>query len=670
VTHHYRFDDVLIDVDSFRLSRSGRAMEIEPKALNLLIFMVQNPGRLLERRELISAVWGDAFITDHVLNRAIGQLRKVLEDDAKAPRYIETVPTLGYRFIANVATEDAPRQTVRRADEQEIGLQAGSPVALEPLIAAPVSRTMSRSQVIALVIVLVIALVIAVSIAIYFIGIGIKARRLHSANIPVRSLAVLPLKNLSGDASQEFLTDGITGELISSLGQIRDLRVISQNTAMQYKNSHKPISEIARQLNVDAVMEGSVLRSGDRVHIATQLMNATTGRSIFDQSDDVDFRDVGAWQSQVASSVAEQIGIKLTPQKMARFAANRKVDPQAYEAYLKGQFYFEVNAPQAAQTSLGYFQRAVKLDPNFARAWVGIGRSYNFLGEGTVSAGEATAAADTAVAKALELEPDLAEAYAERAWTLLYYHWDFPGTERDFRQALALDPNLADAHEGLADYLMTMGRFDESYAESRQALKLDPTSTSVLTGYCLTLNFARRYGEAIAKCSEALALDPNYRWALTVASRVYFNQRDYALAREMLVRLGVNDLDTLAMRDEINGAPGVHGAFDHWLKEQKVLPDPFLLALAYSGLGRRDQAFAWLGKAFEQRTAPHALTWVHLDPRFDALRKDPRFDALLRHFGLPAQPSGLLSQPIGTDRVSASLSDVKSAKSIRSSNSD
>lgn len=439
----YRFDDILIDLPGFRLLKDGHALPVEPKALNLLIFLVQNRRRLVERRELIDAVWGEAFVTDHVLNRSIGHLRKLLGDDAKEPRYIETVPTLGYRFVANVIeTPDAltlgpevqqPESATRPTQFQRAGwrlplLLGGAGVALASLL---IFWTAGRG----------------------------------SASRAIRSLVVLPLENVVGDSSQEYLADGMTDELITRLGQIGALRVISQTTAMQYKNAHKSLPQIARELNVDAVVEGSVVRSGDRIRIAAQLIDAADDKQLWAQNYEGDLRDVLGLQNQVASRVAEEIRIKLTEKEQAHLAEAHPVNTPAYEAFLKGKF-FEQNTPETERKALQYFQQAVELDPNFARAYVGIARCYNYLASWeAVPPGEAAASSDAAVAKALELDPNLGEAYGERAWTLLFFHWDFPGAERDFRRSLELDPGSADDHDGLGAYFIALRRFDDGLRE-------------------------------------------------------------------------------------------------------------------------------------------------------------------------------------------------------------
>jgi TolB-like protein/DNA-binding winged helix-turn-helix (wHTH) protein len=624
VTRRYQFDDVEIDLQSFRLFKAGQVVPVEPKALNLLSFLVANRGRLVERRELINAVWGDAFVTDHVLNRAIGQLRKLLEDDAKEPRYIETVPTLGYRFIADVeeipvATAESPSST---ADEPQVATE---------IVSVRSSRSWRGAAVVLALTLLAVAGVVTL---------WVRSRSGHvSGSVPIRSLAVLPLENLSGDPSQEYLADGMTDELITGLGQISALRVISRTTAMQYKDAHKSLPQIAKELNVDAVVEGSVLRSGDQIRIAAQLVDAPDDKQLWAHSYDGDLRDVLGLQNQVASAVAEQIRIEITPNERTQLAGTRQVNPRAYEAFLKGDSFEEENTPESWRKALLYYQEATQLDPNFARAYVGVARSKNYLnGWGVVPAGEAIAAADAANAKALELDPELGEAYDERAWTLMFFHWDFPGTERDFRHALELDPGSSDTHDGLADYLVAMGRFDEGLQEVKRARDLDPLSLVVNTDYCRLLRYVHRYDDALAQCNATLQLDPNYTYALNLTGTLYERKGEYSEAHRIFARRGGCDASCVAMIDEIHGAPGVAGAFDAWLKAQKEQPDAFFLAGAFAELGRKDEAFAWLEKAYEQRSGGNEMIYIGLDPSFDRVRSDPRFDAFLRRAGLPAQP--------------------------------
>jgi TolB-like protein/DNA-binding winged helix-turn-helix (wHTH) protein len=486
--HLYRFDDVLIDVQNFRMFRAGKAMQLEPKALSLSVFLVENRGRLVAKSELLDAIWNDAFVTENVLTRAIAQLRKALADDPKEPRYIETVPTLGYRFIAELQAKAPEAMNATRA----------APVGPDIDVSGP-SRRLGRRAATALGMMFVVALVAGA--AFWFQG-----RRSHaSTGVPIRSLAVLPLENLSGDASQDYLADGMTDELIAGLGQISALRVISQTTAMQYKNAHKSLPQIARELNVDAVVEGSVARSGDSIRIAAQLVNAPNDKQIWAHTYDGEMRNVLGLQNQVAGAVAEEIQIKLTPTERTQLANTRPVEPRAWEAFFKGNAALEVNSLQSERMALGFFQQAVQIDPGFARAYVGVAKSYNYLAgwggfsiSNGVAVGEATETADSALAKALELDPGLGEAYEERAWTLTKFRWDFPGAEAGFRQALELDLSAPSAHDGLALTFLREGRFDEAVREEKLAKELDPLSLVVNTDYCELLQYARWYDLALA----------------------------------------------------------------------------------------------------------------------------------------------------------------------------
>jgi TolB-like protein/DNA-binding winged helix-turn-helix (wHTH) protein len=651
VTVRYRFDDLEIDVQGFRLCRGGEALTIEPKALNLLIFLVENRGRLLDRRGLIDTVWKEAFVTDHVLNRAIGQLRKVLDDDPKEPRYIETVHTLGYRFIAEVETVKsepvAPSPAIAQI-EPEGGQAVTSGQQLEKSYGAS-HPSLQPNQGIAdtpsvpwthpprrMALLLGCTLLLAAGV----VALWMKARTSRVLNAAqIRSLAVLPLENLSGDASQDYLADGMTDELITGLGQISALRVISRTTAMQYKNAKKSLPQIAKELNVDAVVEGSVVRSGDRIRIATQLIAVPADKQFWAHSYEGNLKDALALENQVASAVADQIRIALTPGEKMQLAGTRQVNPRSYEAFLKGNFFEQSLKQGSTQKALQSYQQSAQLDPNFAPAYVGIARSYNYLVDQEIlPIGEGTADADTAIAKALELDPGSGEAYAGRAYNLLKFHWDFPGAERDFRHALELDPNASSAHWGLGNYFVLLGRFDEGIQEMSQAEALDPLSVPLKTNYCEMLRLARRLDQAIAKCNAALELNPDLPWTLEATGEIYEEKREYSEAHKFWSKAGDN-ATTIGVWDEIHMVPGVKGTFDTWLRKQKGPQNALFLSVAYANLGRKDQAFEWLEKAYEQRSDLPDMINMPVEPAFDVLRSDPRFDAFLRRAGLPPQPS-------------------------------
>jgi TolB-like protein/DNA-binding winged helix-turn-helix (wHTH) protein len=623
VSRLLRFDGVEIDLQTFRLKKSGETLQIEPKSLKVLIFLAQSGGRLVGRQELIDSVWGDSFVTDHVLSRAIGQLRRVLDEDPKKPRYIETVPTLGYRFIAEL-------DGTTGSTEAQLGVPRIGKPEVEPSLAAALTASSMRVlfRIVAVPAALLLALVVVFSV---------RMTRTRAAAGQIRSLAVLPLKNLSGDPAQYYLADGMTEQLITDLGQIGALTVISPTTAMQYRDTHKSLPQIAADLHVEAVVEGSVARAGDQLRIDAQLIDARADRQLWARSFQGTLSDAFTLQNQVASAVADEIRIQLTPQERTQLATSATTNPQAYQDLLLGHYFEENNTPDDERKALQYYQQAARLDPNFARAYVGIALAYNFLADAdAIPTGEATTAADSALARALDLDPNLAEAYGERGWMEMFYHWDMAGAARDFRHASEIDPSDATFHQGIGQYLMHVGRFDEAFHEFDRSMQLDPLSRRDHVDYCNMLMFAKRYDDAFRQCNAALEMDPHFEFALMILQELDERTGNYTAAHELVKKLGwcYDDL-CMAANDEIHGRPGTTGAWDAWTKTQHPPPDAPDTAMADTALRRNDQAFANLEKAYEQHRNMQFLTFLPIDPFFAPLYSDPRFDAFLKHAGLP-----------------------------------
>jgi tetratricopeptide (TPR) repeat protein len=400
------------------------------------------------------------------------------------------------------------------------------------------------------------------------------------------------------------------------------------------------------------------MRWNDQIRISAQLVDAPVDKQLWAGSYHGDLRDIVGLENQVASAVAERIRIQLSPQERTELADARQIDPRASDAYFKGNAALEVNTQESEKTSLAFFQQAVKFDPHFARAYVGMAQSYNFLGDWggygagpALGPGEVISGADSALATAIEIDPDLGEAYEEHAWTLHKFRWDFQGAEAGFRRALELEPGAASAHDGLAHSLLPQGRFDEALREIKSAQQIDPLSLYVNTDYCKILQYARQYDLAAKQCSATVRLGPDFYYALFMTATLYERKRDYAESHRFWTNDGCSATCIAAM-DEIYGAPGVKGAFDAWLKERPQVP-PFFMARAYAGLRRKDQAFKWLEKAYELRSEFSWFVFLGVDPDFDSLRSDPRFDAFLRHVGLPPQPrlpSSTLSSKIEADQ--------------------
>jgi TolB-like protein/Tfp pilus assembly protein PilF len=460
----------------------------------------------------------------------------------------------------------------------------------------------------------------------------------------VTSIMVLPLENLSGDPEQEYFADGITDALIGDLAKIGGLHVISRTSSMHYKGTKKSLPEIAREINVDAVVEGTVQRSGDRVVIRAQLIHAATDRHLWVRDYSREMRDVLDLQSEIAQAIAREVQIKMTPDEQARFTSRHPVRPKAFDEYLQGRFlYWNKRTEENLHKAIAHFQNAVKEDPSFAQAHVGLADSYSALGTVAVGAlppGEARRLAEQTAAKALELDPNLAEAYTALGY-VKHYNWNWTEAEQDFKRALELNQNYANAHNFYASYLMCRGRVDESIAASNRARELDPFSLSISAQRGFLLENARRYDEAIAQLQSVIAMDPNHYQAYWLLGHTYAanKQFDEAIAAaQKAVELSERTPGALGILGLAYGLAGRKAEANQVLNELLKLNEsryvtPAALANVYIGLGEKDKAFEWLEKAFEERS--NYVAYLKVFPIVDPLRSDPRFADLLRRVGLP-----------------------------------
>ncbi len=454
----------------------------------------------------------------------------------------------------------------------------------------------------------------------------------------IDSIAVLPLENLSGDPEQEYFADGMTDALIADLGKIGALHVISRRSVMRYKGSDKSLPEIARELNVDAVVEGTVVRSGEKVRITVQLIEGATDRHLWVESYERDLQDVLALQSEVARAIAKEIKAKLTPEQETLLAMTRPVNPEAQELYLKGWYYYNKWSKEGFDRASEYFQQAIEVDPNDARAYVGLANCYGASGFfGYIPPKEGYSKSMELVKKALEIDESLAEAYECLAANKLYYDWDWAGAEEGFKRALALNPNLVGMNE-YAWLLLAVGRFDEAIAEAERALRLDPFS--VITNMTLAhfYTHTRQYDPALAQCQRFLELGLNDARAYSWIARVYelmgnfeecvrFQQKAMALRGDP-----PEDIEALGLAYSESGPKG------YWMWHLDRLKgrydrNPTVAAIYYAQLGDRGQAFAWLEKAYEKHDME--LFRLKYNLRFDPLRDDPRFQDLLRRMNFP-----------------------------------
>jgi len=453
----------------------------------------------------------------------------------------------------------------------------------------------------------------------------------------IDSIAVLPLDNLSGDPQQEYLADGMTKALIADLGQISALRVISRTSVMRYKGTKKSLPEIAGELNVDAVAEGSVVREGNRVRITAQLIEAKTDRHLWAHSYERDLTSVLALQGEVAQAIANEIKIKVTQQEQVRLAQARPVNPEAYELYLRGWYSLnKAQVPVDAHKAIDYFLQAIDKDPSHALAHAGLAAAYNDLGEGEGSpSSETFAKAKAAAAKALELDDGLAEGHAELARAVLALDWDWAGAEREFQRALDLNPNSAAVHAGYALHLARVGRLPEAISEAKREREIDPLRLNSYMDVGQMYYYARQYDQALEQTRKAFELDPNVNasWLLgfIYAQKGIYPDAIRAFEQErgnpyVLGHLG----NAYARSGRVTEARETIAELKERLQKENVT---YSISLVYAGLGEKDQAFEWLERAYKARDK--GLTYLKVDPALDPLRSDPRFQDLLRRMNFP-----------------------------------
>ena len=472
---------------------------------------------------------------------------------------------------------------------------------------------------------------------------GSRSARSASQAPRIESIAVLPLENLSGDPGQEYFADGMTEALISDLARIGALRVVSRRSAMRYKGGRQSLPEIARELGVDAVVEGSVLRAGDRVRITAQLIEASSDRHLWTESYERDMRDVLAIQSEVAQAIAREVQVKLTRQEEARLAQGRSVNPEAHEAYLKGRHLWNLRTTEALQRAIEYFQRAIERDPSYAPAHSGLADCYNILADNNLIApAQAFVLAESAARKALALDDQLAEAYTSLAYVYHDFYWDWAESERLFQKAIELDRGYATAHQWYCILLVALRRFDEGFAHGEQAVKLDPLSRILYTTVGDSYYYARRFDDAIAWYRKAIDFSPDFIQVRFDLGRTLEQAGLYDEAlMEYEIGLGLSNGDrsisaALACTYGFSGrhdlARPILAALKARASEHYV--SPYSIASIHASLGESDEALDWLERAYVAHD--RATTYLSVNPRFDKLRDSPRFQTLLRQMKLPA----------------------------------
>jgi TolB-like protein/DNA-binding winged helix-turn-helix (wHTH) protein/Tfp pilus assembly protein PilF len=621
-----RFGVFQLDTQTGELRKSGNTIKLRPQAAKVLAVLVGRPDQLVTREELKDQIWGqDTFVDfEHGLNLCIQQIRAALRDDADVPRYIETLPRWGYRFIA----------PVRDSNREQI---FGPDAATVPAPAAP--RRFRLRQIASLV--AIMSVIVGAALVLANVR-GWRTQLLGGPSSPVRSIAVLPLLNLTGDAAQDYFADGMTDALITDLAKIHALRVVSRNSIMQYKGNRKPMPQIARELNVDTVVEGAVTRSADRVRITAQLVEAAKDRHLWAETYERDLRDVLALQDEVARDIAEEVRGKLTPQEKLRLTSARAIDPAAYEAYLKGRYYSNKRTEEGIKKSIEYFQQAIEKDPSYPLGYAGLADAYVYLGVWDyVPPNEVAPKAKTAVLRALTIDDALPEGHATLGNVLLRFEWNWTFAEQEYRRAIELNPSLAAAHSYLGIEMSARGDFANGIAEIKRAHELDPLS--LVEHYVLGNLFyqERQYDQAIEELRSALEMDRSaffLHWSLGMNyAQIHMFKEAMDEAQAAVVNSSGSPLTRagLAHAYAVAGKQAQARKIVEQLKHEssrRYVPAREL-AVVYADLGEKDQAFQWLEKAYQERD--RGLIWLKTDPALDSLRSDPRYRDLLRRVGPP-----------------------------------
>jgi TolB-like protein/DNA-binding winged helix-turn-helix (wHTH) protein len=625
-----RFATFEVDLRAGEVRKGGLRLKLGGQPFQVLAILLERPGELVTREELQKRLWADTFVdVDHNLNTAINKIREILGDSAENPRFVETLARRGYRFIAPVDVREEIRAGEAKPTRRSKSLRF--PAAFGLLAISGVTAA--------------------------FLGLNVHGWRdrlfAHASKPPIQSLAVLPLANLSGDPEEEYFADGMTEALITELGKTSIPRVISRQSVMQYKGSRKPLQEIARELNVVAVLEGTVLRSGDRVRVTVHLDRASPEAQLWASAYDRSVRDILSLQDEIARTVIDEIQVKLTPQERARLSSPRPVNPEAYAAYLRGRTVLASGlgslsklagkrqyqyTDQDVQTAIAYFKSAIDKDPAYAQAYAGLADAYIHLGNpvwGSHSPKETLSDAKEAATTALNLDPSLPEAHFSLAQTL-QYNWNWPEAEQEYKLALKLNPNYVNAHLEYGRFVQALGRNDEALVHVHYADELDPLNIAVKEAEAWVTYASRQYDLAL-KQFESLGDEGGL-------IHVYREKGMYPEAVAAQERWTATHLSesrasyALAVLASIYGLQGRKDEGEALIKEVKEIArhryvSGFFFAEAYVGLGQKDQAITWLERAYEEHD--QWMVFANSYPGLDRLHSEPRFQALMRRMNFP-----------------------------------
>jgi TolB-like protein/DNA-binding winged helix-turn-helix (wHTH) protein len=617
------FGSFEVNLATGEVFKEGQKVQLSGQPAQVLVILLQRAGQLVTREELRLRLWQDETFVDfdHGLNNSINRIRDALGDSATKPEFIETLPKRGYRFIGEALSPEGAGS---------IGDDGDSP-----------DKTTDRRWLAWSFAAIVVVAMIAAS------WVTFSRWRANGNTGRITSLAVLPMENLSGDPEQEFFADGMTDELITMIAKSTPLRVISRTSVMRFKGSRarQPVKDISRALGVDAVVEGTVIRAGNHVRITAQLIDARADNHLWAESYEGDLKDVLALQSEVATAISRQLQLALNTQSPGP-VVKTGTNPAAHEAYLRGKYSLNKRTVPDLKQSEQYFQQAIELDPSDASAYAGLAEAYQLQGSwegGNLSPHEAFPKAIAAAERAVQLDETLSDAHAALGYSKLYYTWDWAGAENELKRAIALNPSSEVAHHWFSHYLLSVGRVADSLEESQRAIQVAPVDPLINVHLAWHYLYARNYNEAIAESRRVQGMDlPPYGgylfggWALE-------QQGKYPEAIDWFKKAMVSSGQVSHCRSALGHAYGISGDKAHarqvldelrTMATRQYVPS-YDIALVYLGLGDKEEAYRWLEKAFDERSA--WMVYLNMDSRLDRLRSEPRFKELVRKVGLPDQ---------------------------------
>jgi DNA-binding winged helix-turn-helix (wHTH) protein/TolB-like protein len=633
----YCFDDIVVDGENFRVQKTGQNLTLTPRAFDVLIFLLKNDGRTIEKQELFNRVWKETFVSDNALTKIIKEIRRALEDSADRPRYIETVPKRGYRFIGELKEKSVNNAV--KTESPAAGQIVDTAERNEEIVRPPQRKSprFGFSKTILTLPAVVLILIAAVAGWIMF--------RQRSADVPaspIRSIAVLPFKPLNAESRDESLEMGMAETLITRLSNLNQVVVRPMNAVRKYTDLQQDAVKAGQEIQAEAVLDGSIQKDGERVRVTVRLIDIRNSATLWSEQFDEKFTDIFKVQDSIAERITTALTLQLSRREKEQLTKHLTDNPEAYQLYLRGQLIWHGRRQNWIEQSLSYYQQALEKDPNFALAYIGTADCYIMLsGHRKISMQEAELKARPGIMKALEIDDNLAQSHNALAELKYQYEYDWATAEKEFKRAIELNPNVAWNRQAYGWFLMSDGRFDEAAAEMEKAQELDPSSLTVNAGHGRLYYYSRQYDQAIRYFQNSLAVEPNdYSLQLSLYN-IYEQKKMYKEAVETFLKLPQAKEMPPAKAEEFREtfrSSGWTGFLRKQIEELKKssaknhreYPSDF--ANLYVRLGEKDEAFAWFEKVFE--THDPTILQFKVEPAYDVLRDDPRYGALLRKIGL------------------------------------